>query len=582
MIAQFTMRVREYKKDVIISIILMVLAVILEVIIPYLMAVIIDSGIMAGSMSAILITGGFLIIAALVSLVFGLFSAKYRAVATAGFAKNTRKDLYYHVSNFSFQNIERFSTPSLITRLTTDINSVQAAFGLFVQVCSRSPLIMVFSLFMAFTINARLALVFVFVLPFLGILLYIVISVAFPLFRIALKTYDNLNRVVSENLKGIRVVKSFVREDYEVEKFKKVSTKMYTTFSAAEKIVAFFNPSMQLAIYICMILIAWFGAHMIVAEDMTIGQLMSFIIYINQILFALIMISMLFITLAMSRASAERIQEVFNEEISLVNPENPITKINDATIEFENVYFSYSSKKYVLENINLKIESGQTVGILGGTGSSKTSLVQLIPRLYDVTQGNIKLGGIDVRQLDLATIRDFVTIVLQKNTLFSGTIVENLRWGNLNATQKEIEDVCKMAQAHDFIVSMPNGYETFIEQGGANLSGGQKQRLSIARALLKKPKIIIFDDSTSAVDTTTEEKILEAIKTTLPESTKIIISQRIASVKDLNTIILLDNNKILASGNHSYLIKNSEIYREIYSSQSKEDIWSEEDLAPNQ
>ncbi|MCL1996014.1 MAG: ABC transporter ATP-binding protein/permease [Defluviitaleaceae bacterium] len=563
--------VRQYKKDIIISVCTMVMAAVLEVLIPYLMANIIDYGITPGDMNATLSVGGMLVGASLLSLCLGLVSARFLASASAGFIKNVRKDLYYHITNFPFQSIDKFSTASLITRLTTDISSIHGAFSLMVRVCSRSPLIMLFSLFMAFRINSQLALIFLFVLPLLGILIYIIIRIAFPLFRKALKTYDQLNSAIGENLKGIRVVKSFVREDFETEKLKKVSKNMQDTFTKAEKIVAFFNPTMQFAIYLCTILLAWFGAHHIVIHGMSIGQLMSLIIYINHILFALIMISMLFINLAMSRASAERIVEVFDEEIVLKNPDNPITEIPNGDITFENVGFGYSPGKLVLEDINLHIKSGQTIGVLGGTGSSKTSLVQLIPRLYDTVQGAIKVGGIDVRQLDMATLRNHVSMVLQKNTLFTGTVSANLKWGNTSATQEELEQVCKMAMAHDFVMGLEDKYETYIDQGGVNLSGGQRQRLCIARALLKRPKIIIFDDSTSAVDTSTEGEILKSIKETLPTTTKIIISQRISTVQNLDTILLMHNRKIIASGTHQELLATNEIYQEIYNSQSKEE-----------
>ena len=571
MIKNFTKRIREYKKDIFLSVGLMVMAVVIEVTIPYIMSQMIDYGIATGDIDAIFRIGGLLVGVSLTSLALGLLSSRYLAVASTGFVKNVRQDLYHHVTNFPFQSIDKFSTASLITRLTTDISSLQGAFSLTIRVCSRSPLIMLFALIMAFRINSRLALVFIFVLPFLGILIALIIRKAFPLFRLALKTYDNLNQVVNENLKGIRVVKSFVREDYEIKKFEDVSTDIFTKFTSAEKIVAFFQPSMQLATYACMVLISWFGAQLIVAETMSVGQLMSFIIYISQILMALIMMSMLFISLAMSRASAERIQEVFDEKLILQNPDNPIMEIPNANITFENVSFGYSAGKNVLENVSLTIKEGQTVGILGGTGSSKTSLVQLIPRLYDVTEGAVKIGGIDVRNLNLPTLREQVSMVLQKNTLFTGTVTDNLRWGDKSATQEQLITACKMAQIHDFIESLPGGYNTEVEQGGANFSGGQRQRLCIARAILKRPRVFIFDDSTSAVDTNTEAQIMNAIKENLPGATKIIISQRISSVKDLDTIVLMDDRKIAGIGSHSHLMETSEIYREIYSSQNKEE-----------
>ncbi|MCL1935563.1 MAG: ABC transporter ATP-binding protein/permease [Defluviitaleaceae bacterium] len=572
MLQNFLKRIRKYKKDVIIAIIFTTTGVVLESIIPYLMSIIIDRGIAVENMNVILGTGGLLVLATLTSLTFGIIASKFLARSSAGFANNIREDLYNHISYFSFQNIDKFNTSSLITRLTTDISSLQQVFGLAVRVSSRSPFLMLFSLFMAFAINARLALVFVFVLPILGLIIFFIIKKAFPLFKIALKTYDDLNNVVSENLKGIRVVKSFVREDFEVQKFKKVSSNIYDTFSGAEKVVAFFQPATQLAIYICMVLIAWFGARLIIVEDLTVGELMGFILYINQILFSLVMISMLFINLAMSRASGERIAEVLDEKIVLKNPDNPVIEIENYDIEFKNVFFGYSENKFVLENINLNIKSGSTIGILGGTGSSKTSLVQLIPRLYDVSLGSVALGGIDVKDLDMGKLRENCVIVLQKNTLFAGTIIENLKWGDLNATKEDMENACKIAKAHDFIMSMPNGYDTLIDQGGANLSGGQRQRICIARAILKNPKIIIFDDSTSAVDTTTEREILKGLKENLVNTTKIIISQRISSVKELDTIILLNDRKIIGMGTHDTLLETNEIYREIEKSQTREDI----------
>ena len=571
MVKHLISRVGQYKKDMVIAMILMLLSVALEVIIPYLMSYIIDDGIALNNMSEVLRLGLILLVASLASMAFGLLSSVFLANFSAGFAKNIRKDLFHTITHFPFQSIDKFSGGSLITRLTTDISGLQATFALLVRVCSRSPWMMIFSLIMAFTIHSRLALVLVVVLPFLALLIVLIIRTAFPLFRQALKTLDKVNNVMVENLKGIRVVKSFVREDFETHKFKKVSKEIEDNYSAAEKIVAFFQPSMTLSVYICTLLIAWFGAHLIVVDDLTIGQLMSFIIYINQILFALIMISMLFVTLAMTRASAERVAEIFDEDIAIKNPEHPIIDIPDGSITFEDMFFAYNENKFVLEQINLHIQSGETIGILGGTGSSKTSLVQLIPRLYDVSRGSVKVGGIDVKQLDMHQLRDHVSMVLQKNTLFTGTVLDNLRWGNMNATQAEIEDACQIAQIHDFVKDMPDGYQTLIEQGGANLSGGQRQRLCIARAILKKPKVIIFDDSTSAVDTTTEAKILAGLKQTMPASTKLIISQRISSVKELDRIILMDDRQIVAIGNHQDLLATNPIYQEIEASQSKKE-----------
>ena len=574
MFGKFASRLREYKKDVYISIIFMVLAVTLEVFIPFVMSFMIDYGISEGNMHMILTIGGILVLCALASLGVGIVAARKSAVASAGFAHNIREDLFGKITDFSFKNLDKFPTSSLITRLTTDVASMQNVFQFLVRITSRSPLMLIFSLIMTFVINARLALIFVCVLPVLGILVYITISNAFPVFRKALATYDSLNSVVSENLKGIRVVKSYVREDFETQKFQKVSSNMFDLFSRAEKILAFFQPSIQFAIYICMIAIAWFGAHFIVADSMTIGQLTSFIIYINQILFGLIMLSILFIQLAMSRASAERIIEVLDEPVDLLNPENGDTAIINGDIDFEHVSFGYSmgDDKLVLKDVNLSIKTGQTIGILGGTGSSKSSLVQLIPRLYDVTHGRVKVSGKDVRELDLVTLRDEVSMVLQKNILFSGTIIDNLKWADPDASMEEMIEYCKIACAHDFIDLLPDKYETKLEQGATNLSGGQRQRLCIARALLKKPKIIIFDDTTSALDGTTEAKVLHGLQTKLAGTTKIIISQRISSVLNADNILLMDDRHIVAEGNHETLLASNAIYQEIYESQIKEDL----------
>jgi len=571
MLAHFTSRIGHYKRPMIISMLLMLMSVALEVLIPYLMSYIIDYGIAAGNMSEVLRMGGFLLLASLSSLAFGLTSSVFLARFSAGFAKNVRGDLFKKISSFPFENIDRFSSGSLLTRLTTDIAGLQSASSLLVRVLSRSPWLMLFSVIMAFTINSQLALVFLVVLPFLAALIVLIIRKAFPLFRKALKTLDKINNVMGENLKAMRVVKSFVREDFEITKFKKVSAEIEQNYSHAESIIAFFQPSMVLSIYICTLLILWFGAHLIVGDSMSVGQLMSFIIYINQILFALIMISMLFITLAMTRASAERIAEVFDEQVVLTNPKNPIKDVPNGSVTFEDMFFAYSGDKHVLESINLHIASGETIGILGGTGSSKTSLVQLIPRLYDATGGTVKVGGIDVKKLDMYNLRDQVSVVLQKNSLFAGTIADNLRWGNKNATHEQIENACRIAQIHEHIAGLPEGYDTLVEQGGSNFSGGQRQRLCIARALLKNPQVIIFDDSTSAVDTTTEANIMAGIKTAMPHTTKIIISQRISSVKELDRIVLMDNRQIVAVGNHAELLATSPIYQEIEASQSKID-----------
>ena len=569
MLAHFTRRIGHYRTPMLVSMVLMLMSVALEVLIPYLMSYIIDHGIALGNLSEVFRIGGLLLLASLSSLAFGLASSVYLARFSAGFVGNIRSELFAKISSFPFENIDKFSSGSLITRLTTDISGLQAASSLLVRVLSRSPWLMLLSVLMAFNMNAQLAQVFLVVLPFLAVLIVLIIRKAFPLFRKALQTLDKINTVMMENLKAIRVVKSFVREDFEIKKFHHVSTEIEQNYRHAEGIIAFFQPSMMLSIYVCTLLILWFGANLIVADQMSVGQLMSFIIYINQILFALIMISMLFITLAMTRASAERIVEVFDEQVVLTNPEHPIATIPDGSITFKDLSFAYAGDKHVLENINLHISSGETIGILGGTGSSKTSLVQLIPRLYDATQGTVSVGGIDVKQLDMANLRDQVSMVLQKNSLFAGSIAENLRWGNKAATQEQLETACRIAQIHDHIASLPEGYDTHVEQGGSNFSGGQRQRLCIARALLKNPQIIIFDDSTSAVDTTTEANIMAGIKASLPHTTKIIISQRIASVRELDRIVLMDNHQILAVGSHAELLANNPIYQEIEASQAK-------------
>lgn len=572
MIKQFARCVREYKKDIILATIFMIFAVAMEVIIPSLMAEIIDYGISVGNMDYVVRNGSLIAIFALLALFFGAMAGRFYATSSAGFAKNVRKDMYYHIQGFSFANIDKFSTSSLVTRLTTDVSNIQNAFQMIVRSAIRSPLMLIFSLIMTFSINAQLAMVFIVVLPILAIGIYSIVSNAFPIYKKVLETYDKLNNVVQENLKGIRVVKSYVREDYEVEKFKKVSEQIYGDFTKAEKLFAFMSPLMQASGYISILLISWFGAQMVVAGTLTIGQLVSFIIYSSQILMALMVLSMMLITTTVSRAAAERILEVLLEKSDLNNPENPIFEVESGSISFKNVDFGYidDSNKFCLRDINFEISEGETIGIIGSTGSSKTSLVQLISRLYDVKNGQICVGGVDVRDYDLKVLRDNVVMILQKNVLFSGTIKENLRWGNENASDEELERVCKLACAHDFIDGFSDKYDTHIEQGGSNVSGGQKQRLCIARALLKKPKILILDDSTSAVDTKTEASIKKALKSELPSTTKIIIAQRISSIDDADRIIVMDSERINGMGTHSELLKSNKIYQEIYNSQLKE------------
>lgn len=563
--------VREYKRDSFSAPIFVTFEVIMEVIIPYIMADLIDNGIDAGNMNYILKLGIALTISCVLSLTFGALAGKYAARASAGFAKNLRKDMFYNVQKFSFSNIDKFSTSSIVTRLTTDITNVQNAYMMIIRSAIRAPLMLIFALVMAFGINHKLSMVFLVAVPVLGVGLYVIMTSAHPIFERVFKIYDKLNNVVQENLHGIRVVKSFVREAYEVKKFKKVSGDIYNDFVKAEKLLAFNMPLMQFAAYGCMLLISWFGAKMIVSSTMTTGELTSLITYTMQILMSLMMLSMVFVMITMARASAERIVEVLSEESDLKNPENPVYKIESGDISFRNVNFGYSKqkRKMCLKNINLEIKSGETVGIIGGTGSSKSSLVQLIPRLYDVLDGEVLVGGRDVREYDIESLRSEVAMVLQKNVLFSGTIKENLRWGNDRATDEEIERVCHLAQADEFIQNFPDKYNTYIEQGGSNVSGGQKQRLCIARALLKKPKILILDDSTSAVDTKTDASIRRAFREEIPDTTKIIIAQRVSSVEDADKIIVLNNGEIDGIGTHNELMKSNAIYQEVYNSQVK-------------
>lgn len=571
MIKHLLKSVREYKKDSILAPLFVSLEVILEVVVPFLLADLIDLGIDKGDMNYILKLGLILIVMYVISLACGALSGKFAAKASAGFAKNLRKDIFYKVQNFSFANIDKFSTSGIVTRLTTDVTNLQNAYQMIIRIAVRAPFMMIAALSMSFAINSQISLIFLCAIPILGVGLFFIMTHAHPLFEKVFKTYDKLNSVVQENLRGIRVVKSYVREDFEKDKFNNVSNEIYKYNVKAEKLLAWNSPLMQFCVYGCMILISWFGANLIVGSSMTTGELMSVFTYAMQIMMSLMMLSMIFVMIVMSRASCERICEVLDEEIDLVNPENPIMSLSDGSISFKNVSFSYSKNmdKLCLKNINLEIKSGQTVGIIGGTGSAKSSLVKLIPRLYDVTDGSIIVGGNDVRKYDIETLRSEVAMVLQNNVLFSGTIKENLRWGDENASDEELIRVCKLAQADSFIQQFPNKYDTYIEQGGSNVSGGQKQRLCIARALLKKPKILILDDSTSAVDTKTDSMIRKSFAEEIPDTTKIIIAQRITSVQDSDVIILLDNGMIDAVGTHDELLKNSEIYREIYTSQVK-------------
>lgn len=571
MIKKLASCVREYKRDSILAPIFVSLEVVMETIIPLIMAALIDNGINKSNMTYVAISGVLLALCAVISMVFGALSGNYAARASAGFARNLRKDMYYRIQNFSFANIDKFSTSGIITRLTTDVTNVQNAYQMFVRVAIRSPIMLIFALAMAFSLNAKLSLIFLCISPVLFGLLVLIIKHAFPILKKVFSLYDKLNNVVQENIAGIRVVKSFVREKEEIEKFNKTSLDLFTLFSKGEKLIAFNMPLMQTCVYTSILLISWFGANMIVGGDMTTGQLTSLLTYSMQILMSLMMLSMIVVMMTIAQASAERTVEILNEESTLHNGENPVYEIKDGSVIFDNVDFSYTGKmdKLALHNVNLNIKSGETIGIIGSTGTSKTTLVQLIPRLYDVTNGRILVGGRDVREYDMETLRNEVAMVLQKNVLFSGTIKENLRWGNPDATDEEMIHACKLAQADEFITAMPDKYDTYIEQGGTNVSGGQRQRLCIARALLKKPKILILDDSTSAVDTKTDALIRKAFKEEIPDTTKFIIAQRISSVQDADKIIVMESGKVNAFGTHDELMKNNEIYREVYESQIK-------------
>lgn len=566
--------VRQYKGASLLSPLFVVLEVIMEVIIPLLMAKLIDDGIDGANQAAILKTGGILAVCCILSLLFGILAGHFAAKASAGFAKNIRHDLFYAVQGFSFFNIDRFSASSLVTRLTTDVTNLQNAYQMIVRVALRSPAMLIFSLAMAIRISPKLSIIFLIAIPILGAFVFFLMSSVHPIFERVFRTYDKLNNVVQENVHGVRVVKAFVREDHEISKFAKISQKIYADFCKAEGRLSFSMPGMQVAVYSCMLLLSWFGARIIVgsgSSDLTTGELMSLMTYALQILGALMMLSMIFVMVVISRASAERIVEVLDEQSDLTNPEHPVLKVADGSVDFSHVSFSYSKRmdKCCLKDIDLHIPSGMTVGILGGTGSSKSSLVQLIPRLYDTTAGTVKVGGVDVKDYDLDTLRNAVAMVLQKNVLFSGTIKENLRWGNEQATDAELQEACQLANADEFIATFPKGYDTYIEQGGANVSGGQKQRLCIARALLKKPKILILDDSTSAVDTKTDAGIRAALKTYLPETTKFIIAQRISSLQDSDLILVLDGGVINGMGTHEELLQTNAIYQEIYEEQTK-------------
>ena len=573
MIKKLASFIKEYKKYTILTPIFVVLEVIMEVIIPLLMAKIIDVGIQNNDVKYILEIGALLIVSAIMSLAFGMLSGRFAAKASAGYSKNLRKAMFHKIQDYSFENIDKFSTSSLVTRMTTDVTNVQMAFQMIIRILVRGPIMMIFALLMVLSINAKLSLIFFVAIPLLGAVLIFIALKAHPNFERVFKKYDKLNRVVQENLSAIRVVKAYVREDYEDEKFKEVNNEVYTNFKKAEKIVTFNGPAMQLTIYTCILLISWIGSQLIVGGQMQTGQLSSIITYAWQILSSLMMLSMVFVMVIMAQSSAERIIEVIEEEPALKNKENPVKEVSNGSIKFENVSFAYSDEKeedkFALENINVDIKEGETIGIIGGTGSSKSSLVQLIPRLYDVTKGSIKVGGVDVRDYDIHALRDAVAMVLQKNVLFSGTIAENLRWGKKDADEEELQEACKLAQADGFIQEFPSKYDTVLDQGGTNVSGGQKQRICIARAILKKPKILILDDSTSAVDTKTDALIRKAFREEIPNTTKIIIAQRVSSIEDADKIIVLNEGKIDGIGTSKELLKTNAIYREVYESQTK-------------
>ena len=569
--------IREYKWPAVLAPICMIGEVYMETKIPLVLAKVVDEGVSVGNMGAVVSNGGLLVLYALISLMFGIASAVLASYAATGFARNLRHDMYYKVQDFDFANIDKFSTASIVTRLTSDVANIQMTFQMMIRMAIRCPMMLILATANAFSVSPRLCIIYCVVLPLLGLGLFILIRIVFPIFDRVFKTYDKLNNVVQENVHGIRVVKSFVREDRETDKFSAVSESIYKDFCKAEQTMAFGNPLMQFAVYTCILVISFVGAAMVVASGnnaamgLTTGQLTSMFTFTTQILSSLMMLSMVFVMVTMSRAPMRRTTEILVEEPELKNHENPVETVKDGSVDFENVSFRYSktADRAVLENIDLHIASGMTVGILGGTGSSKSTLVQLIPRLYDVTEGSIRVGGVDVRDYDVRRLRDAVSMVLQKNVLFSGTIRDNLRWGNPDATDEEITHACKIACADEFIRSFPDGYDTHIEQGGTNVSGGQKQRLCIARALLKKPKILILDDSTSAVDTRTDASIRQALAGEIPETTKIIIAQRIASVQECDLILVMDGGRIVAQGRHDELLKTSDIYREVYESQTK-------------
>lgn len=574
MIKTLARSIREYKKNAILTPILVIVEVVLECIIPFVIANLVNEMQAGCGMDTILHYGIQLLVMAVLSLVFGVAAGNTCATASTGFARNLRKDMFYCIQDYSFENIDKFSVSSLVTRMTTDVINVQMSFMMIIRIAIRGPLTMIFSFVMGFVMGGRLAMIFLVTIPLLGIGLFLVIRKATPIFRRVFRKYDALNDSVQENVQAMRVVKSYVREDYEKKKFANAAEDVCRDFTKAERIMAINSPMMQFCVYAGMAFVLSFGSYMVITShgaEVAVGQMSAILTYSFQILMSLMMLSMVFVMITMSLESAERIVEVLSEKSSLTSPENAVTQIKDGSIDFDDVSFKYSEKaeRMALEGVNLHIKSGEVIGILGGTGSSKTTLVQLIPRLYDVTEGSVKVGGVDVRKYDLEALRNNVAMVLQKNVLFSGTIKDNLRWGNAQATDEEIVHACKLAQADEFIQLFPDKYDTWIEQGGANVSGGQKQRLCIARALLKNPKVLILDDSTSAVDTRTDSLIRQAFREFIPQTTKIIIAQRVASVQDADRIIVMDGGRISAIGTHEELLRTSEIYREVYTSQNK-------------
>lgn len=563
-------QVKEYKKDAIATPLFMLLEVAMELLIPLLMASIIDDGVNAGNMNHIYKIGFFMVLAALVGLFAGLMGGKYGASASTGFAKNLRKAMFENIQTFSFENIDKFSTAGLVTRLTTDVTNLQNAFQMVLRMGMRAPASMIVAMIMSFYISPKLASVYLVAVVVLAVVFFILIRVVKAIFEVVFKKYDDLNASVQENISGIRVVKAYVREDYERDKFQKASGNIYKMLLKAERVLALNAPILMGTAYVCILLISWMGAKMIVTDQFTTGELMSMLTYCMTILMNLMMFSAVFVMITMSMANAERVAEVINEKATIVNPENPVMDVADGSISFDHVNFSYkkSAEEFVLSDINLDIKSGETIGVIGGTGSAKTTLVNLVSRLYDVTDGSVSVGGVDVKKYDLEVLRNQVSVVLQKNVLFSGTIYENLRWGDENATDEECQRACELACADEFISRFPDGYNTYIEQGGSNVSGGQRQRLCIARALLKKPKVLILDDSTSAVDTATDSKIRRAFREEIPGTTKIIIAQRISSVQDADRIVVMEDGKINGVGTHQELLENNEIYRDVYESQT--------------